>query len=349
MFSSGPQQKLNAKNEKSPSTIHSRGIFVLEFKHKVSEEVMEKFLASVLMVILASFCTLGFVTPVAVATSEEAATSEETPAEETKTEQNVNLEIATELDFGELSERGSSYTSSFKVINHGLEDVKIELGFEKSHHLHLADEYKLGADWLAIVGGQTKQTIPANGEKDIRVRVTIPADAKAGTQYATIKITAGDLSYMVDTHMTILGDDVKASGELKQSKIAAFGFTKRINAEATVENTGNVGYKVKNVIQYKKGLSGAADWIVVVDEERQVVPNVSLTVNADTAEDVGYGIFTVEQKITYLNQDGEMVEETRHQAVINCPAWLFVAVIGVIVAVIVIAVILKHKKEVREA
>ena len=221
---------------------------MLEFKHKVSEEVMEKFLASVLMVILASFCALGFATPVAVATSEEAATSEETPAEETKTEQNVNLEVATELDFGELSERGGSYTSSFKVINHGLEDVKIELGFEKSHHLHLADEYKLGADWLAIVGGQTKQTVPANGEKDIRVRVTIPADAKAGTQYATIKITAGDLSYMVDTHMTILGDDVKASGELKQSRIAAFGFTKRLNAEATVQNTGNVGYKVKNVI-----------------------------------------------------------------------------------------------------
>ena len=38
------------KMKNPPSTIHSRGIFVLEFKHKVSEEVMEKFLASVLMV-----------------------------------------------------------------------------------------------------------------------------------------------------------------------------------------------------------------------------------------------------------------------------------------------------------
>ena len=290
---------------------------------------MKRAFVFVLGVVLASFCAASVLAPVAVA-EEEIVTTGEEQAETVA----VNLEVDKSLVFGQLSERGVSYTSSFKIRNPGAEDVKIELSFENTQYTDLEDRWKIGADWLAIVGGQVRQIIPANGEKDIRVRVTVPADVESGSQYATIKVAAGETEYKVDVRMDIAGDDLKYAGELKGTSISAFSFSDDITTQATVKNTGNGGFTAKQVVRYRKGLSEAGDWITLAEEEREVPNGTEVKFDTEKAEKVGFGIFKVEQKITYVNEKGEMVEAGNSRTVINVPIWLLI-VIGVVVLLII--------------
>ena len=300
---------------------------------------MKRAFVFVLGVVLASFCAASVLAPVAVA-EEEIVTTGEEQAETVA----VNLEVDKSLVFGQLSERGVSYTSSFKIRNPGAEDVKIELSFENTQYSDLEDRWKIGADWLAIVGGQVRQIIPANGEKDIRVRVTVPADVESGSQYATIKVAAGETEYKVDVRMDIAGDDLKYAGELKGTSISAFSFSDDITTQATVKNTGNGGFTAKQVVRYRKGLSEAGDWITLAEEEREVPNGTEVKFDTEKAEKVGFGIFKVEQKITYVGADGGLVEATRSQVVINCPWWVLAVIGGVIVVIIILVIVLKRVK-----
>ncbi len=300
---------------------------------------MKRAFVFVLGVVLASFCAASVLAPVAVA-EEEIVTTGEEQAETVA----VNLEVDKSLVFGQLSERGVSYTSSFKIRNPGAEDVKIELSFENTQYSDLEGRWKIGADWLAIVGGQVRQIIPANGEKDIRVRVTVPADVESGSQYATIKVAAGETEYKVDVRMDIAGDDLKYAGELKGTSISAFSFSDDIATQATVKNTGNGGFTAKQVVRYRKGLSEAGDWITLAEEESEVPNGTEVKFDTEKAEKVGFGIFKVEQKITYVGADGGLVEATRSQVVINCPWWILAVIGSVIVVIIILVIVLKRVK-----
>ena len=301
---------------------------------------MKRAFVFVLGVVLASFFAASVLAPVAVAEEETATTGEE-KAEEVK---GVNLDVDKKLNFGQLSERGVSYTSSFKVRNYGTEDVEIELSFENTQHIGIEDRWMIGADWLAIVGGQVKQVVPANGEKDIRVRVTVPADVEAGSQYATINVAAGGNSYKVDVRMDIAGEGLRYAGELKKDSIESMSFSDKIIARATVQNTGNGGFTAKQIVRYRKGLSEAGDWITLIEEEREVPNGISVNFSTEGTEGVGYGLFKVEQKITYVGADGGLIEATRSQIVINCPWWVLAVIGGVVVVIIVLVIVLKRLK-----
>lgn len=301
---------------------------------------MKRAFVFVLGVVLASFCMTGVLAPVTFAEGE-------TETEDVKTEEvaGVNLEVDKFLNFGQLSERGVSYTSSFKIRNNGTADAQVEFSFASSEYPYLKSDWKKGADWLAIVGGQVKQTIPAGGEKDIRVRATIPADAVAGSQYAAIEVAAANgAKYRVDVRMDVAGDDLRYAGELDNVSIESINFSKNIIARATVKNVGNGGFAAKQVIRYRAGLSEAGDWITLVEDEKEVPNGTEVSLSTNGAEEIGYGIFKVEQKITYVGLDGKLVEATRSQIVINCPWWVLAAVGGVIVVIIILVIVLKRIK-----
>ena len=97
-------------------------------------------------------------------------------------------------------------------------------------------------------------------------------------------------------------------------------------------------------MRYRKGLSEAGDWITLAEEEREVPNGTEVKFDTEKAEKVGFGIFKVEQKITYVGADGGLVEATRSQVVINCPWWVLAVIGGVIVVIIILVIVLKRVK-----
>ncbi|MBQ8157369.1 hypothetical protein IJ102_03215 [Candidatus Saccharibacteria bacterium] len=262
-----------------------------------------------------------------------------------ESEANSEFEYDSYLNFGQLSELGGSYTDSFKVRNNGETELKLELSIEPSRLDGVRDENKLASDWLAFVGGAVRQTVPAQEEKDIRLRATLPADAAAGSQYATVKILInGEIEHYVDVRLDVMGDDLRYNGTLRHAGVSAVNFGKEIKATVVAENQGTGGFQLKNFVQYKKGLNGAAEWTTLVDETAEVAPGAEERLGDDKSYELGYGIFSVEQKISYVNADGELIEQTRAQTVVNCPLWLALVVAGVIVGAVAIVIALKRRR-----
>lgn len=305
---------------------------------------MRRFLASMLGVVVAVFCVAGLYAP---AVAEEEAAPVEVGEEQLIAPAPIDVEVEETLNFGQLSELGSSYTSGFKIKNNGAEEVKVDLSFAPSDIEGLKDESKKGADWLAVVGGAIHQTVAAGEEKVIRIRVSVPADAGVGSQYARVHVVLNDgqAERYVKVRLDVAGEGLKYAGELKNSGVQMFSFGEEVKATAEVENTGTVGFEVKNFVQVRNGLSEAADWRTLVDETIEAAPGVKVSLNSDAAEKIGFGIFTVEQKITYVNAAGELMEAIRSQVVVNCPWWVLAVIGGVVLVVIILAAVLKHKKK----
>lgn len=256
------------------------------------------------------------------------------------------------LDFGMLSEVGRSYTSSFEINNGTESELEFTVSANKYEGDDIADENKQASSWLAFVGGVTYYKVPALSKKTVNVRVIVPADAKAGTQYALIKIDGSDeRTEMISVRMTVGGEDAKFGGNISGSLISPFGFTDKISASAKVKNSGNAGFEAKYVLR-GKSVFGNAEWKTLAESAAEVAPGKEVTFeSSDSNETMGFGIFQVEQKITYVNEKGEMVEAGNARTVINVPVWLIIViavVILIIIGLIVFLAIRSKKKEEEE-
>ena len=67
--------------------------------------------------------------------------------------------------------------------------------------------------------------------------------------------------------------------------------------------------------------------------------------NKDVTPVVGYGIFTVEQKISYINSENRQIEAILSHAVINLPWWGIAAAGVLIVLIIVIVIVVKVRRK----
>ena len=272
--------------------------------------------------------------------------AEEEPIETTGASWNLDPD---NINFGMLSEVGRSYTSSFKIKNNSDKEIEITIAASK-YDGDVADENKQASSWLAFVGGVTYYKVPANGEKTVNVRVIVPADAPSGSQYAQIKVTDGDDVYeLVDVRMTIGGDEAKFGGGLGLSFISPIGISDKVNAKATVKNEGNAGFEAKYVLRGKSAF-GIAEWKTLIEDSAEVAPGKEVDFS-NSGDVLGYGVFSVEQEITYVNEKGEVVSAVNSRTVVNIPLWLVIvvaAVIVLIIALIIFLAIRSKKKEEKE-
>ena len=270
-------------------------------------------------------------------------------AEEGQTETKWEISPSS-INFGMLSEVGRSYTNSFKIINHTEKELEFTVAATK-YEGDVADENKQASGWIAFVGGVTYYKVSANGEKTVNVRVIVPADAPSGSQYAQIKVTDGDeASELVDVRMTIGGDDAKFGGGLGISFISPIGISDKVSAKAVVKNEGNAGFEASYVLRGKSAF-GIAEWTTLVEESAEVAPGKETTFES-AGDALGYGVFNVEQEITYVNEKGEVVSAINSRTVVNIPLWLVITVAAVIVLIIALIVFLairsKKKEEAEE-
>lgn len=270
-----------------------------------------------------------------------------TAEEETKKTGDA-LEVSTELlDYGYLSEVGRSYTQTITLTNKSGATIAVKLSAEKPDSGEIKDESKLAAEWVAFVGGIKYFEIPANGTKVVGLRIMVPADATFGSQYATIKVedVSNKVKKTVDLRLTVATEGVAFGGEVTKNSASPINLNNKINAEAVVKNGGNAGFTATYTLRVTKKF-GLEDWKEIANETKEVYPG-SETSFKSNSEEIGFGFFTIEQKITYINDKGEQVEEASTRTVLNLPLWAVIAANIVIVLIIVLLVvinIIKKKK-----
>ncbi len=282
--------------------------------------------------------TDGLVTNCVGAAAEEPAVSKEDAMElSTKT-----------IDYGYFSEVGRTYTQTFTITNKSAETIAVKVSANKPETEGIKDDSKLAADWIAFVGGIRYFEILANSSKTIGMRVVVPADAKYGSQYATIKVenTTGEKTEEIFVRMTVATEGVAFGGEVVKNNVRAIGLDDKVDAGITVKNSGNAGFAAVYSVRVTPRF-GLEDWKEVVTEEsKEVYPGSETAFSVpEDAPVAGFGMYTVEQKIIYVNDKGEQIEEVSTRTMLNLPVWAVAVASGVILAIVLLIIILSIVKK----
>ncbi|MBQ9684261.1 hypothetical protein IJV57_02175 [Candidatus Saccharibacteria bacterium] len=255
----------------------------------------------------------------------------------------------TELSYGQITEAGRSYTKSLVIENAASQKVTMRIEAAEYESDSLSDEQKAVVDWIAFVGGKRKFDVNPGAKIQVGVRLMVPTDAKGGTYYARVKVSNGDENdtQYVKIRADVVNEDYKYDGKVTSQNIGFFNFGERIGASAKVKNGGTAGFSSHYIVQYKNAF-GLDEWKQVAEEMRDVVPGAeeSFTITDETRAKIGYGVYTVEQRISYIDAEGKQKESILSHAVVNLPWWGLAIVVGVVVLIIVMIIVIKihHKK-----
>ncbi len=244
------------------------------------------------------------------------------------------------LDFGRVTELGRSYTKPITVKNNTGKDVIVDTSVSAYEEVGVENQ-KL-SDWIAFVGGITHYNVADQNSRDISVRVMVPADAPAGTQYANVDLAdANSHKETVLVKIDIAGDDLKYASEVTDAQIDPVRLDDLLSGRVTVKNTGTAGFSSTYQIRAKNMLGGM-DWVVIKQVSEEVFPGKQ--VEFTTSDQLGFGIYSVEQRVTFANEEGRMVESLLSRTVINLPWWSLAIAGGVLVLIILIVIVAKRRK-----
>ena len=248
-----------------------------------------------------------------------------------------------QLDFGQIPEAGKSYSSKFTVTNHTDAVLVLKTAVVKYDDAKLKDDYKLASDWLVFIGGKTQYQIAANGTADVSLRAVVPTDAKANSQYAAVTITNQDGSETktVRVKLSVAGDGLKYGGSVSDNHVDVVSLDGAIKAFAKVKNAGTAGFPVKYSVRISPAF-GIENWQSLKDDTAELTPETEQTF--ELKSNYAYGVYKVEQKISYYNEAGKLVEVVLTRPVINCPLWGVIVAGALIVLIIMLIVVLKHHK-----
>ena len=284
------------------------------------------------IVVANAFIPYAFATDVAPVAEQEAAETVELD-EYFSIESNI-------LDFGRATELGRSYTKAITLKNNTSNDIIIDSS--SSAYDQVAAENQKLAEWIAFVGGVTHFNVAAGSSREVNVRIQVPADATAGTQYANVEfVDANGHEETVLVKIDVAGDDLKYGSEVVDANIEPIRLDDILAGRVTVKNTGAAGFT--SVYQIRaKNLFGGMDWEVKKQVEEEVFPGKQVEFTSN--EQLGFGVYLIEQRVTFANDEGRMVESLLSRTVINLPWWSLAVAGGVIVLIILVIVMAKRRK-----
>ncbi len=256
---------------------------------------------------------------------------------------------------------GATYDGVVKVLNGGRLDYDFSVEakpFQVNPDDYAPDfetdnAYTRLHNWITFP--ETTYHLDIDGQVEVPFHIEVPEDIPGGGQYAAIIIRAHtpdennsmfklipQIAALIYGH--IEGGETRESGEIVSHTIPEFLMGEQFQTTATVRNTGNVDFRVRQSIEIRDFFTN-----------REVVTPDSV---AENGEPVGYnnmvvlpdtersstlywagapqlGIFRVRQTISFLEQ-----EETYEQIVIFCPMWLIVLAI-VLVALMILWIVIR--------
>ena len=251
------------------------------------------------------------------------------------------------VDFGRVTELDRSYTKEIEIKNNTQNDVVIDASVQKDENI--PEEYQELGEWIAFVGGVTHFGISAGQSRSLGVRAFVPADAKAGSQYTNVVLDDGNgHKETVAVKIDIAGDDLKYASEVVDAWIDPVRIDEKLNGRVSVKNNGTAGFTSAYQVKVKN-FFGGDDWRVLKEEKSEVYPGGKADFSA--TDELGFGVFSIEQRVTFVNSEGRMIESLLSRTAINLPWWSLAIAGGVIVLIILIIVLAKrrHKNKKKDA
>ncbi len=199
------------------------------------------------------------------------------------------------------------------------------------------------AKWVAF--SQDTGTVEPDKQDEITATIKVPQDAPAGGQYAAIMVRMledenGDKSdggAAVSMYKQLglivysnVAGNTRQEGKIIENKVPSFMFTPPISATSIVENTGNVHFEAKYILQVYPLFGGEE---VYTNEENPatavIMPETQRlnTVSWEGAPQLG--IFKIKQTVKFLDQ-----ENVTEKVLFICPIWFLLIVLVVIFLII---------------
>ena len=194
--------------------------------------------------------------------------------------------------------------------------------------------------WISL-GKEGGEVLP-NESDIVPYTITVPKDAPAGGQYASIIVrndTTDDskvgnvaIQNVVEFAVSVIAEvagETRDEGKILENSIPAIQFTTPLNVNSMVRNDGNVHTDAKYTLQV---------WPLFSDEEictNEEKPETSLIMpdseryHAQTCNTPALGIFRVKQVVKIFGETS-IVEKT----ILVCPIWLLFVIVFAIVFVI---------------
>ena len=219
------------------------------------------------------------------------------------------------------------------------------------------------SDWSKIVGWieitDSTGTIEPNGQKEIKYKITVPADAPAGGQYAMLSVRSNtkdsseegvavnNVFEMASIIYAKVAGETVHEGEVLTNSIPGFVTNGSPEVSVMITNTGNVHEAAYVTLTVKNAFTGQSVFPLEDDANvfsEIVMPDSTRYITRKLDAVPMLGVFEVTQDISYIGGDAELMHNVK--TMIVCPLWfllLLMLTVGAFIGAI-FALIQKHRK-----
>ena len=236
---------------------------------------------------------------------------------------------------------GQTYSGSIKVVNPSGSTTDLEFSARVTPYSVIGQEYQADlatvsnfsqiVDWVQL--DTPTGTITPNSTAEIPFTITVPADAPAGGQYATIVVSQSSavdnsISSIVGMASIIYADvagETTHSGEVLDTSMPGFSFVTPVSIATTITNTGNVHETASVKLSVVNNVTGERIFPKSdqPDTFSEVIMPSSTRLLVRQLEGLpALGAVQVTQTVTY---DG--TESTFSGTLVLCPLW-FIAIVA---------------------
>lgn len=253
----------------------------------------------------------------------------------------------------------SNMASATKDLKYSVHIGSFNLGKDEngevdynSTDVETVTSYNQMMDWIKL--GKESGTVAPDEIDTVPFTITVPEDAPAGGQYATIIFQDNTNDEEADGNVAIenvvefaaeilaeVAGETRDDGVIIENNIPGFILNNKLSAMSTVKNDGNVHTDASYVLQVWPMFS---DEEICTNEEKPTTSIIMPGTERKHAEECNLpaiGIYKVKQTVKIF---GEVSEAER--MVIFCPLWLLFLILFAIIALILWFVMrMKSRKE----
>lgn len=256
---------------------------------------------------------------------------------------------------------GETYTGSIQITNPNDATADFHYIAEITPYSVANDTYAVDlatisnrseiTKWIKI--SNPTGTVAPNGSQKIEFTITVPSDAPAGGQYATIAVRSNEetksengvaiknIFEMASIIYASVDGKTTKEGQILSNEIPGFSLVIPFEVKSSFENKGNVHELASVFLTVKDFFTGQT--IYPKDDENNginevIMPESTRELTREVSNVSPIGVYIVNQRISYL---GNSSLETK--TVIVCPIW-FLALIFFMIVGIITMIIMKIKK-----
>lgn len=249
----------------------------------------------------------------------------------------------------------STIASTYNVSVGSFSQVKTEESRDDygSMDSSIVSEYNQIVDWITI--SEKEGTLKPNSANTIHYTITVPENAPAGGQYATILVAdAGSDDNGENANVNIqskyqiasiiyakIDGQTQEKADVLLNSMSGFLMNGPLVAESMVKNEGNVHTEAEYTLQVWPLFSGEEICTNVDNPDRSLILPGTERYHAQSCDLPAVGIFRAKQEVKIFDKISVL-----EQTIIVCPLWLMFIVIFVVIALVlwIITIIIKRKK-----